>query len=129
MNQPLIRNKTGFVKTIEVLIAIIMSFIFLVIIMPADSLVTSTATLGVLLPYEGNNQFRNCVIAGNDGCVSGFLSSDIPAHMEYEVLITEDPNENLELPQKRISVETLYIAGNITNSSSKIVKLFYWEKE
>ena len=120
-------HRKGFVKTIEVLIAIIMSFVFLVLIMPADTQVVSKAALGVLLPYENNLHFRNCVLEGNDGCINGYLDSDIPPHLDYKILITEDPNENLDLPEKKVYAETLYFAGNITNSSTKILKLFYWE--
>ena len=122
-------KKKGFVRTIEALIAIIMSFVFLVLIMPTDTQVSFKKDLGILAPFEDDEIFRGCVLQDKDGCLNDYIKDFMPAHLEHKILITNDSNENIELPEKRVFVESLMFAGNISEYSPKIVKIFYWSRD
>ena len=80
-------DRKGFVKTIEVLIAIVMSFIFLVLIMPADQSYAYKKTLGILPAFEDNQQFRGCVLDENEGCLADLIGPQVPPYLEYKILI------------------------------------------
>ncbi|PIN69938.1 hypothetical protein COV93_03490 [Candidatus Woesearchaeota archaeon CG11_big_fil_rev_8_21_14_0_20_43_8] len=124
----MVRSKKGFVKTIEVIIAIVMSFVFLVLILPTETQKSYQESLQILPSFADDDEFRNCVIGLNDGCISQFIDPLMPPYLGYEILITTDPDEMINIADRQVQVETHIFAGNITTFSPTVLKLFYWEK-
>jgi hypothetical protein len=121
--------KHAFVKTMEAFIAIILAYLFLLIIVPRDLDRNIQGNAAILSSFEQDSEFRACALSDDEACVRAFVDGQIPEYFTFEVLLTEDPNEIPTLPRKQVLRESLYLSGNLTLYSPVIVKLFYWIPE
>ena len=119
-------QKKGFIRTMEAFLAIVFTFAFLLVIVPANTPSGSTENIHILLNFEQNNQFRQCAIAQNTTCVENLITGQLPGIYEYTLLITSDANAVPTLPVQQTFSESLYLVGNNTAHAPTIVKLFYW---
>ncbi len=122
--------KKAFVKTLEAFIAVILTFVFIVVVLqrfnPGEKRVENVYIMSVL---EQNVAFRACAIDQNQTCVESNVAALLPAKFGFNVSISSDPDHVLEgLPKKQIYVDSVYIAGNNTQYRPQIVKLYYWTK-
>lgn len=121
--------KQAFLKTMEALLAVVVSFIFLLVVVPTTEVQPRQAGHDILLSFEPDIRFRACVLAYNESCVDAYLQQQIPGIFEYKFLLTRDNNEIIELPDKEVIQESLFIAGDETHYQPTIVRLFYWTRE
>ena len=124
-----IGSKKAFMKTLEVAIAVVMTFVFLTVFIPqyntAQSRLQNEAVLSVLAK---NAEFRACVISENISCINSSLSMALEKY-DYAINISKSPNDPAtSLPQKRIFSESILIAGNSTLYEPKILRIYYWAK-
>ena len=61
--------------------------------------------------------------------IRSYIDLVMPVYYEYDVLVSDDPDEVIDLPEKRVHSESLFISGNTTEYSPVTVKLFYWVNE
>jgi len=105
-------NKKAFLRTIEVTIAIIITFIVAYAIFPRASTPESAASLNILPVLEQKPEFRGCVAAMDYDCARAFLREYIPLSYDFAFDISETPSQaHANLPDKQITAESLYIAG------------------
>ncbi|MBW3023141.1 hypothetical protein KY308_03490 [Candidatus Woesearchaeota archaeon] len=123
-------NKKSYLRTIEVMIAILVTFLFVYFVFPKSQTPQENEQITVLKVLENNPDFRNCILGVEYGCVENYLKDYVPPNYDFVFDISEDvdvfrPN----LPEKNINTETIYISGNTTEYSPKLLKLYYWRKE
>lgn len=123
-------DKSGVFKTLEALMAIFITFLFLLVFIPQQrEQATRQAPPNALVGLAGNDDFRNCAITRNFTCINQTIDKQLEDKYDFRVNISESQNAILPLlPQKRIYANTLFIAGNMTKATTRIVRLFFWEK-
>ena len=123
-------NKKSFLRTIEVMIAVLITFIFIFFVFPKSQTPEEKVQLEVLKVLENSPEFRNCILGLDYNCTGDFLNDYVPKNYGFVFDISDNPDIfRANLPEKNINTETLYIAGNITSYSPKFVKLYYWRIE
>jgi len=123
-------NKKAYARTIEVMIAVIITFLFVYFIFPKSQTPAEEARLEVLKVLENNPTFRNCAISAEYGCVQSYLKDYVPRNYEFAFDIADNPDIfRANLPEKNINTKTLYLSGNITLYNPKFIKLYYWRIE
>ena len=121
--------KKGFVRTVEAMLAVLLGFTFLLFIVPNESGDSGYENEKILQGFEQDPSFRDCAIGGNYSCIRSYIDLVMPVYYEYDVLVSDDPDEVIDLPEKRVHSESLFISGNTTEYSPVTVKLFYWVNE
>jgi len=123
-------RKKAYLRTIEVAFAVILTFIIAYFVLPRSITPQDEARISILPVLEQKPEFRNCVMAVDFNCTYALLREFVPSNYDFAFDITENPNTpHAGLPAKRINTESVYIAGNISMYSPKIVKLYYWRKD
>ncbi len=123
-------NRKAFMKTIEVGIAIVLTYLFLILITPKQVPTASRERIAETLSIlQQNDDFRNCVISENGTCVDSNIRLFLQASFDYVYSVSSDPNYVPSgLPQKRIFVDSIFISGNTTLYKPKIFKVYYWTR-
>ena len=108
-----------------------LTFLFLLVFIPQlRDKTTPQASQNILAGLGDNDDFRNCVIQKNQTCLNQFIERSIEGKYEFKLNFSDDPNAVVAgLPQKkRVYANSLFIAGNITNSTKQVVRLYFWTK-
>ena len=122
--------KKAYVRTVEAMIAIVITFVFIAIIFPRIQLTgTRGENVHLLTTLEKREDFRNCVIKNNGTCVNSTIAAGLPLQFDYKFNISADPNVGAPvLPAKRVFADSVYVAGNASNRTDTIVRLYYFAK-
>ncbi|MFP4112135.1 MAG: hypothetical protein ACLFPQ_00500 [Candidatus Woesearchaeota archaeon] len=115
-------------KTVEVFIAAIITFTFVIIILPPKYNYDSDLSNSLLDNLDRDDVFRKCVIQENTSCIEQKLSESLLGFYNYTYAVVSDPLDqgNLNLPDTKIDVYNVVISGNYTYYNPKIFKLYYW---
>ena len=127
----MVKGKEGIFRTLEALIAIFITFLFLLIFIPQLRERAAPQTPpNVLASLGDNDDFRNCVIQKNQTCLNQFIERSIEGKYEFKLNTSDNPNAAVAgLPQqKRVYANSLFISGNTTNSTRQVVRLYFWTK-
>ena len=126
----IMKNQKAMLKTAEALIAIVITLIFIVLVFsqtPAESM--SEKNLDMLKMIHVSDEFRNCATAENLTCISALVNDSMPRKYDFYVDMSPHPSAQPSgLPEKGIYVESLIIAGNVTDYNPQIIRLYYWMK-
>ena len=121
----------GFMKTVEVALAFILSFGFISLMthyVPDYS--RSYAEQNILASFLLDQRFRDCAFAENKTCIRDQIETYYPNlkyRYSYTLNTTENPNKALSIDtDKEVFVESVFISGNYTAYNPKIVLLYYW---
>lgn len=122
----------AYMKTIEMLLVIVVSTMFLLVIIPKQASLSRAELKEVLINLEDNSQFR-LYASQNTGCynstnqtVSDLIESYLPSVYDYNLCIGILPSS---VPDRNIFVESLLFVGNHTEVQNKILRLYYWVNE
>ncbi|MBI2550599.1 hypothetical protein HYV83_05495 [Candidatus Woesearchaeota archaeon] len=123
-------NKKGVFRTLEALIAIFITFLFLLVFIPQQRELSVPETPpNILAGLRDNEDFRNCIILKNQTCINQTLDKNLEDKYDFKFNLSEDPHVSISgLPQKRVYANSIFIGGNTTNSTSLIVRLYFWTK-
>ncbi|MBI2176524.1 hypothetical protein HYU40_04250 [Candidatus Woesearchaeota archaeon] len=123
-------NKQGIFRTLEALIAIFITFLFLIVFVPMQrERAQPTAPQNVLASLRDNDEFRNCVIQKNETCINQSIGRNMEDSYDFKFNLSDKPYAPAPpLPQKRVYANSMYLAGNTTNSTTFIVRLYFWTK-
>lgn len=123
-------NKKAVFRTLEALIAIFITFLFLLVFIPQQRELSVPETPpNILAGLRDSEDFRNCVILKNSTCVNQTLDRHIEDKYDFKFNLSEDPNVAVPgLPQKRIYANSIFIGGNTTNATRLVVRLYFWAK-
>ena len=128
-----IRSKKAYVKTLEAVIALVLSFLFITFFVPAGKGTDERQPDLDLVNIMGQNpDFRRCVMNNNYSCINATFEEYYPAiiiNYNYLFNISTDPKiAGVDLPTANIHSESLLIAGNDTYIYPRVVRLYYWPK-
>jgi hypothetical protein len=124
--------KKAYMKTIEILLVIVISTIFIFAIMPSESN-EDFINQEYLSNLEKDDFFRDFASA-NTGCYNTLNANTatrsieryLPPEYGYIICV----GEKTEPPDKdRMFVDSLVIVGNHTKLNRKIVWLYYWPNQ
>jgi hypothetical protein len=122
----------AYMKTIEMLLVIIISTIFLLIIIPRQESLRRSELMDIFVNLEENEHFRSFA-SENLGCFGSenMIASDLiepylPESYDYYLCIGSTPDL---LPRKDVFTESLFFSGNHTEIQNKVIRLYYWVKD
>jgi len=128
-------NKKAYLKTVEVLLAMLIGGAFIIYVIPATlTRETEQPPLDLLSNLENNADFRQYMLFNQTNCVDAELLTQkfLPVKFKYSYAFSPCTLENYadipaNLPKdRRVYVDSVFIAGNTTEYKPVIVKLFYW---
>ncbi len=121
--------KKAFIKTVEILLVIIITTIFVLSIASRQAENKPSERISVLNKLEKDSGFRGFVME-NSGCynsasleINYLIAGYLPDNYDYLFCISE---KSESLPQKEVYLDTLFFAGNITDIRFKTLRLYYW---
>ncbi|MCX8146877.1 MAG: hypothetical protein N3D84_00200 [Candidatus Woesearchaeota archaeon] len=127
------RSKKAYMKTLEAVIAFILTFLFITTVIETRSETEKyqpDVNLMDIMKY--NPEFRNCALSKNISCLNATLERDYPDFAKlygYKFNITNNPKSAPpDLPEKNVHLESLFISGNETYLNPIVVRLYYWFK-
>ena len=130
-----IKNKKGYMKTLEAVIAVIILISFLLALLPREEAKPETPQDIQLLQdtvfttIQNDNYYRACVLSNNLNCITSFINSTFPYTLEFDAKIcdlTSCPEP--DLPDKSVYVSDLIISSNLTEFDTRLLRLFIWRK-
>ena len=123
--------KKAFLRTAEAVIAIVITFTLLTVMLRQETVTeTRRPPENILYLLKEDPDFRTCVEIRNTACINQSINSQMPDNYDFTFNISEDPNAAVSagLPSKRIFADAVLLTGNTTNSTTRIVRLFYWTR-
>ena len=121
----------GYLRTLEVMIAFVMTFAFLVILLNNPLTDSNEQPSSILENLVLDDEFRNELIDVQNWCrysnETTKLINITKEHInDYEFVLCM--NKKPDLPRKTVVVDSAYITGNITKQYDyNILKLYYWK--
>ena len=124
--------KKGYMKTLEVLFAIVVTVIFFVILVPVkDVSEEKDETFSILGALLKDSVFREAAISLSEACYNASSSNNLTEKVEqylfsdytYHICLNVKKDG---LPEEKIFIETSFITGNITDYKHRQVRLYYW---
>ncbi len=124
-------GKQGIFRTLEALIAIFITFLFLMVFIPMQrERAQPTAPQNALASLRDNDGFRNCVMQKNETCINQTIGRNLEDSYDFKFNLSDTPYASAPpLPQKQVYANSMFLAGNTTNSTTLIVRLYFWAKE
>ncbi|MBN2880452.1 hypothetical protein JXM83_00205 [Candidatus Woesearchaeota archaeon] len=131
----MIFDKRGFLKTMEVFIAITIVLVFALYVNNNNIVKANEIAVGALDVLARDSEFRSLVFDISNVCYdkgAGTLLVDkideiFPEYLDYKVCIFEDVNFKInDLPDVRVYVESYYFSAKYFEYSPRVVKIFYW---
>ncbi|MFC1697755.1 hypothetical protein ACFL1H_05455 [Nanoarchaeota archaeon] len=120
------KMKKGWIRTVEVTIAIVIVLAFMISIVPTPQQ-RSLTNFNLLQSLENNDIFRNCLIEENNTCIYNIIDERLIDSYNFNFTITNSTDITLpNLPDKDITSESLVISGNETYYNPLIIRLWYW---
>jgi len=129
-------NKKGFLKIMEVFLAITMVFIFMLYTQNRNIQASDQLDYQVFEYLSFDSEFRDAIFLSNNFCISKGDNKTInrkveeilPLFLNYTICAYEDPNFKINsLPDKKIYVESYYFSSLNYSYNPRVVKLFYWK--
>ncbi len=124
-----IMDRKAMLKTAEALIAIVISLVFVVMVFSRAPVGGEIGKINILHSFQKDHGFRNCAVAGDTDCISDYVNESMPLRYDFYVDISSQPSSRPNgLPETGISLESLIVAGNITDYNPHVIRLYYWHK-
>ncbi|PLW80149.1 hypothetical protein C0585_04505 [Candidatus Woesearchaeota archaeon] len=122
----------GYLRTLEVMIAFVMTFAFLVILLNNPLTNSNEQPSSVLENLVLDDEFRNELIDvqnwcrySNESTLLVNMTKERIGDYEFALCMNKKP----ELPRKTVIVDSAYVTGNITEQYDyKILRLYYWNE-
>lgn len=125
------KGKKAYLKTLEVVIAMVFTFAFVLYLMPNTQNTLEEDAKDILITLIQNEEFKtyavnisSCVYKNQNTSINSILDVELKSYLNYSIC----PKGVLPVtPRKHVNVESLYLTGNITAQQNKVIKLYYWE--
>ena len=129
--EKLLFRKRAYLKTLEAIIAMVFTFAFVLYMMPMPENTLKGDTTDVLISLMTDDSFRvfavnitSCIYKEENQSINLILDEELKSYLNYSIC---SQGETPRLPRKKVNAESLYLTGNLTNQTSKVVRLYYWE--
>jgi hypothetical protein len=127
-------DKKAYMRTLEAVLAVITSFLFITFIVTSRSPTEiSKDNVNLMSIMKDNPDFRQCALSSNLSCLNGTLALHYPNFVRvygYEFNVTTSPRSAPPetMPSKDIYLESVFVTGNSTFGYPRVVRLYYWTK-
>jgi len=124
------KKKKGVIRTLEMVIAVIITFLFIIFILPGQKKITEQKPY-IFKDFPYNEDFRNAVLSENYTLVRSFLEERFNAsakNYNFSFIITQNQNFSLVLRNRDVFSESLLIYNKTNSSKYKILRVYYWKK-
>ena len=122
-------GKRGMFKTLEALIALFITMTFLLVFLPQEAADIQAEPKGFLSLLRKDDEFRSCAIEKNMTCINQTIGKNLEGSFEFQLNLSESASATVTgLPDKQVFSESLFLRGNTTNSTTTIVRVFYWNR-
>ncbi len=123
-------NRKGFVRTLEAVIAIALTFTLLTVAIPSYTANKKEfRNEDVLQRLSRDHLFRGCVLNENVTCINQTLAKDLELYNVRINISKSVSHREAGLPKVRTFTESLFISGNGTSYEPRILRIYYWEKK
>src|SRR3989344_7066747 len=125
-------KKKAYIKTVEIIIAIVLTTIFILVILPKGAERFGTERPTYLTKPESHPDFRSFA-AANSGCfnssqspiLTSLIERYLPRQYDYTLCIG---TRATSLPDKDIQIDSVFFAGNISQTNFRTIRLYYWTR-
>jgi hypothetical protein len=130
----LMSGKRGFVKILEMFLAVTIVFIFLMLAIPRGTrLYSEEPDLSLLYSLSKNSEFRNAILLGNNSYVNASIRNALDANslsrLNFTFSISSNPNFVAAfLPDAMIISYSMFISSENSNYGPKILRIYAWKK-
>lgn len=123
-------NKSGVLRTMEVVVSIVVSILALLYILPTTQSHSHQVSTPDYFPLM--DSFRNAVVADNStealSVADKYLLALYPDY-NFNLSISDSPNYIMSInSSSNIHSQTFFICGNITSTKFYFVRIYYWKK-
>lgn len=120
-------DKKGFMKTVEVFMAVLVTFGFILAVLPKDVPDLDDQSIFRLKNLDIDDNFRNCVIRSDTACINATIDLLFEGRFlyDYEIYDAGD-TPTLFVDENEVRTYSWFYAGNFTSYDPKTFKLFYW---
>ena len=122
-------GKQGFMKTMEILLVIVLTTIFVLTVVPSTIENDREEQKFYLNLLESDIEFRdflinnnNCFNSTQDLVAINKLKVYLPLEQDFKLCVDKIPED---LPPRDVTVDTLFFVGNYTDVDYKIIRLYY----
>lgn len=136
-------DKKGFMKTVEVFIAAMITFTFVLIILPPNYDYRNDLSDSLLDNIEDDEDFRRCVIevmeqdkrCMSSDCIKKIIRNSLYGDYNYTCVLFDNPTDGPEpvfpesLADREIFSHSIVFSGNTTYHDPHVFKLFYWSNK
>jgi hypothetical protein len=120
-------RKQAFMKTVEVFIAILVTFTFVLVVLPKEVPDINDQSIFRLRNLDVDDDFRNCVLRDDSACINTTIDSVFEGRFLYDYEIYDSGNSPLlVIDEVEVRTYSWFYAGNQTAYNPKTFKLFYW---
>ena len=133
-------KKKAFIRTLEAIIAIVITFIFLVAILPLrETGITTEEKIKVLGNLIDDKTFRTgvfelefnrCFTEQDQEWINNYVRNYLADGYEYRFCIYNHLRYPLieDLPDKEVIVDSVFITKDLSDYERRIVRFYYWVK-
>ncbi|AJF61924.1 TPA: hypothetical protein HA239_02475 [Candidatus Woesearchaeota archaeon] len=127
--------KKAFMKTIEMLIVIVLSAIFLIMLLSKPASLNQAEVKDYFIKLEENEEFRQ-YIQNTTGCFNSSVDSPAATLLmrymttSYDYLLCSGTvATSAQLPPQTVYIDSLVFTGNYTDTRFKKLSLYYWLRQ
>jgi len=129
-------NKKGFLKILEVFLAITIVFIFILYTQNKNIQKSDQLDYRVFEYLSYDTQFRDAIFITNNFCISKGdnktinkkIEAVLPQFLNYTICVYGDINFRVtSLPDKKIFAESYYFSSHNYSYAPRVARLFYWK--
>lgn len=121
--------KKGMMRTVEIFLAAMITFTFVLIILPPKYDYQEDLSNSLLQNIESDEDFRQCVIEEDSACISESIKRSLFGYYNFSYVIFDDPLDEpilSGLPNRKINTFSIVVSGNESYYNPKVFKLYYW---
>jgi len=127
--------KKGFLKTLEVFLAVTSVLIFVMFVNSNNIYSNSDVEYSILSNLAKDDSFRENLYLISNVCYSKYenhstidvIKQIMPDYLNYTFCVYDETDFRIDtLPSKKILVDSYYFSSNDYIYSPKIARLFYW---
>ena len=120
----------GLLRTVEAMAAIAITMIFLNFVIPSGGTQGQQGENFLILKgLEPNQGFRSCALQRNATCLNETFLVQIPNNIEFTFNVSSRIAESPAIPtDRKVTSDSIFMAGNGTHYLPTIVRLYYWPK-
>jgi len=127
-------GRHGFVKTLEMFLAVAIIFIFLIFAIPQSARLYSPGQdLSVLEWLSEEEAFRQAVLAGNSSYINSSIRNILDENglsmLNFTFSVSSNPNFVLQaIPAEQTISYSMFISAEGSSYSPKILRIYAWKK-